>query len=137
MSVFVDTSAWFAALNRKDKDHPRAKKIIADCADLVTSDFVLVEAWLLAKNRTSFQAAQSFWAGVRSGLARVEKITDLDLDHAWHTAQTYKGQEFSLVDLTSFVLMERLGVKRAVSFDNDFVIYRYGPARDRAFEVLR
>jgi hypothetical protein len=33
--------------------------------------------------------------------------------------------------------MERLGISRVASFDNDFVVYRYGVNRDRAFEVLR
>jgi predicted nucleic acid-binding protein len=33
--------------------------------------------------------------------------------------------------------MERLGVNRVASFDDDFAIYRYGRNRERAFEVLR
>ena len=33
--------------------------------------------------------------------------------------------------------MERLGVHRAVAFDDDFAVYRFGPRRERAFEVLR
>jgi hypothetical protein len=33
--------------------------------------------------------------------------------------------------------MQRLGVTTAASFDEDFAIFRYGRARDRAFEVLR
>jgi predicted nucleic acid-binding protein len=33
--------------------------------------------------------------------------------------------------------MERLGVDRVASFDDDFAMYRFGPRRDRAFHVLR
>lgn len=33
--------------------------------------------------------------------------------------------------------MERLGLERAASFDDDFAVYRWGPGRRRAFEVLR
>jgi len=33
--------------------------------------------------------------------------------------------------------MHRLGVLRVASFDNDFAVFRFGPRRDRAFEVLR
>jgi len=33
--------------------------------------------------------------------------------------------------------MERLGLDRAATFDDDFAVYRYGARRDRAFEVLR
>ena len=51
--------------------------------------------------------------------------------------RVFPDQKFSLVDRTSFVIMERLGISRVASFDNDFVVYRYGVNRDRAFEVLR
>jgi hypothetical protein len=33
--------------------------------------------------------------------------------------------------------MERLRLTRVASFDDDFALYRYGRARDRAFTVLR
>lgn len=33
--------------------------------------------------------------------------------------------------------MERLGIERVVALDDDFAVYRYGPRRSRAFEVLR
>ena len=46
-------------------------------------------------------------------------------------------QEFSLVDRTSFAVMERLGITRVASFDNQFSVYRFGPRRSRAFEVIR
>jgi hypothetical protein len=31
----------------------------------------------------------------------------------------------------------RMGVTRALSFDDDFAVYRYGRSRDKAFEILR
>ena len=37
----------------------------------------------------------------------------------------------------SVKFLERLSMTEAVSFDDDFVIYRYGQDRARAFEVLR
>ena len=33
--------------------------------------------------------------------------------------------------------MHRLGLERVASFDDDFLVYRYGRDRRRAFEVLR
>ncbi len=41
-----------------------------------------------------------------------------------------------MTDRTSFAVMQRLGITRAASFDNDFVVYRHGRNRDRALEVL-
>jgi hypothetical protein len=33
--------------------------------------------------------------------------------------------------------MRRLGVSRAATFDDDFAIYRFGPGRGQAFEIIR
>ncbi len=33
--------------------------------------------------------------------------------------------------------MERLGIDRVASVENDFAVYRYGPHGSRAFTVLR
>ena len=60
-----------------------------------------------------------------------------DLHTAWAVGQAFPDQDFSLVDRTSFSVMERLGVHRAASFDNDFAVYRFGPRRSRAFHVVR
>ena len=56
---------------------------------------------------------------------------------AWVMGEDFPDQDFSLVDRTSFAVMERLGLERAASFDEDFAVYRWGPGRRRAFDVLR
>lgn len=137
MSLFVDTSAWFAAVNRKDAHQERAVRILSNESDLITSEYVFGEAWLLIKNRTSFDKAQAFWSNVSRGSVRREPVSDADLDRAWLVGQSYLDQHLSLVDLTSFVVMERLGISRVVSFDDDFEIFRYGSGLSRSFEVLR
>jgi predicted nucleic acid-binding protein len=74
---------------------------------------------------------------LRAGVARIEIVGLADLEAAWLIGRLFPDQYFSLVDRTSFALMERLGVTRVASFDEDFAIYRYGRNRDRAFEVIR
>lgn len=105
--------------------------------ELVTSDHVLVETWRLLRSRLGFDAAEQFWDGLRLGPARVELVLERDLEGAWQIGRTFSDQDFSLVDRTSFALMERLGVSRAVTFDDDFAVYRYGASRDRAFTLVR
>jgi predicted nucleic acid-binding protein len=137
VSVFVDTSAWFAASNRKDRYHQRALDLMSGLDDLVISSFVVVETWLLLNSRLGFGAAEKFVTYIWWGAATLEFITSVDFDYARQMPQGFEDQFFSLVDRTSFALMQRLGISRVISFDDDFVIYRYGPGRGQAFEVLR
>lgn len=137
MSLFVDTSAFYAAADSGDRSHARATEILGAGGPLVTSDHVLVESWLLMRARGGPAAARRFWAAMRSGLATIETVLPGDLDTAWLIGEKFTDQDFSIVDRTSFAVMERLGITTAASFDDDFAIYRYGPHRDRAFEVRR
>jgi len=88
MRASVDSSAWFAASNVKDRHHLRASELLGEDFEFVTSTFVLVETWLLLQSKISFA-------------------------------------------------LERLGIAKVISFDADFLIYRFGANRDRAFEVMR
>jgi predicted nucleic acid-binding protein len=137
LSTFVDTSLWFAAANIRDRHNARAKQILASTSDLVTTDHVLVETWNLLNNRVHRQAAENFWFGVRQGTAGLEKVTGADLEAAWAIGESFTDQKFSIVDRTSFAVMERLGLRRVASFDDDFAVYRYGRNRDKAFEIVR
>jgi predicted nucleic acid-binding protein len=137
LSVFVDSSLWFAAVVARDRGNERAKSILRDTTDHLTTDHVVVETWLLLNSRYHHQAAERFWDRIRRGGVHVEFATAADLEAAWAIGDAFADQDFSIVDRTSFAVMERLGITRAASFDDDFAIYRFGRNRDRAFEVLR
>ena len=137
LTLFVDTSVWYAAADVEDRSNDRAREILSAGDRLVTTDHVLVESWTLLRLRIHRAAAETFWDGLRSGIARIESVGYADLHAAWGIGRAFPHHDFSLVDRTSFAVMERLGVTRAASFDNNFAIYRFGPRRSRAFEVVR
>jgi len=137
VSLFVDTSIWYAAVDETDPGNERAQRILTTEGDLVLTDHVLVETWNLVKARIHPAAAEGFWEGVRSGAATLHPVTLADLEVAWAIGRDYEDQGFSLVDRTSLAVMQRLGITRVASFDTDFAVYRYGRDRRRAFEVLR
>jgi predicted nucleic acid-binding protein len=137
LSIFVDSSIWFASAVVKDINNARAKTLLRTTSDHVTSDHVIVETWLLLNSRYHRHAAESFWDRVRRGSVRLEQVIAADLESAWAIGEVFSDQDFSIVDRTSFAVMERLGIVRVASLDDDFAIYRYGRNRDRAFEVLR
>lgn len=137
MSVFVDSSVWFAAAVARDHDNARAVSILSSTWDHVTTDHVLVETWLLLNSRSGRHTAERFWERVQQSGTLVETVTAADLRAAWAIGLAYPDQAFSIVDRTSFAVMERLGISQAASFDNDFAVYRYGRLRDKAFEIVR
>ena len=137
MTTFVDTSVWYAGTNIRDGDNARAKQLLANLEAPIMTDHVLAETWRLVRNRIHRQAAERFWDGVRHGAAMVENVTTADMEAAWAIGEAFPDQDFSLVDRTSFAVMERLGITRVASFDSHFAVYRYGRSRERAFEVLR
>ena len=137
MTLFVDTSAFYAAADSGDSSHRRATEVLGAGERLLTSDHVLVESWILVRHRLGRDAAERFWSAIRGGAAAIEPVIAADLEVAWGIGQTFADQDFSIVDRTSFAVMQRLGVNRVASFDDDFAVYRFGARRERAFEIAR
>jgi predicted nucleic acid-binding protein len=137
MSLFVDTSIWYAAADKSDAGNSIAKAILAGGDPLVTTGHVLIETWTLIRNRLGRRAAERFWEGLRNGVATIETVGTADLETAWGIGTSYRDQDFSIVDRTSFAVMRRLGIERAASLDDDFAVFRFGPNRRRAFIVVR
>jgi len=102
LSLFVDSSVWFASILARDRGDARAKSILRDAPELVTSDHVAVETWLLLNSRFHRRGAESFWDGVRRGGVRVELVTGIDMQAAWAIGERFADQTFSIVDRTSF-----------------------------------
>ncbi|WP_420618364.1 type II toxin-antitoxin system VapC family toxin [Candidatus Poriferisocius sp.] len=136
MTVFVDTSAWYAAADVDDAGHERAARRLQEFAGgLLTSDHVLVETWFLAARRLGTETAEQLVNGIRMGIARVEPAIVADLEVAARIGEDFADQVFSLVDRTSWSIMQRLGVHEAISLDADFSVFRFGRDRKQAFTV--
>src|ERR1700685_414505 len=69
MTLFVDTSIWYAAADSSDRSNARAKATLKSGGQLVTSDHILVETWALLHHKVQRNAAERFWDGLRSGVA--------------------------------------------------------------------
>jgi uncharacterized protein len=137
VTAFVDSTVFYAGIDRSDIDHQSAAAILQSGEALVTSDHVLVETWMLLRRRLGRAVADTFWSNVRSGSVRLEVVGAQDIQSAWSIGERFADQDFSIVDRTSFALMERLAIHRAASLDSDFAVYRFGPRLERAFEIVR
>ena len=136
MTVFVDTSAWYAAADANDSGHQRAARRLREFdGGLLTSDHVLIETWFLATRRLGHGVAERLVNGIRMGIARVEPAIVADLETAAGIGEAFADQRFSLVDRTSWSIMQRMGVHEAIALDADYSIYRFGGHRRQAFTV--
>jgi predicted nucleic acid-binding protein len=130
MKVFVDTSALYAVLDADDANNPAAattwRALVRAGTDLLTHNYVLVEAALLVRRRLGPDAATVLVDTLAPALTTVwidAALHDAGLD-AWRA-----GARASLVDHVSFVVMRRHGIDVAFAFDSDFVMQGFRLAR--------
>lgn len=120
--IFVDTGAWFAWYIVDDVDHDRAEAWFRNVTDrLVTTDFVVDELLTLLKVRghadVAFAAGEALFS---EGPSLLEHVSSDDIREAWIVFSNYRDKDWSFTDCTSRVVMERLGISRAVAFDERF-----------------
>ena len=133
---YVDTSAWVSLANSAEASHERVVAALDDRRGrLVTSDHVLHETWTVMRFRHGFEPAERLINGIRGGIAKVEVSGLADLEVAAAIDTAFPDQRFSLSDRTSWAVMQRLGIRDAITLDKDFRIYRFGSDRRRYFTV--
>jgi len=123
VSVFVDTSALLAVLDRADQDHSAAaaalRSLLGADEDLVTSNYVLVETFALVQSRLGLAAIRL----LQHDLVPVLRVAWID-EEAHRAAVTAllaaSRRRLSLVDCSSFETMRRSGITRAFAFDGHF-----------------
>lgn len=122
-TVFVDTSALVALLNPDDDVHDRAAAAFAHLrarqANLLTTSYVLVEAYALLGRRLGVEAVRSFRADFVPLLRVVwvdERLHETGLDILAERGR----RQLSLVDAVSLVTMRENGVDEAFAFDQHF-----------------
>jgi predicted nucleic acid-binding protein len=138
-ALFVDTGAFYAFADTDDAHHAAAFSTFmarGSSGDLVTTDHVIVETWLLMRGRLGAGAAMRFWDGLESGVIKVLGVTSAEFARAKEIARNWTDQQFSLVDCTSFAVMERRKINAAFAFDRHFRVFRAGADRKRCFHVV-
>jgi predicted nucleic acid-binding protein len=123
MSVFVDTSAFFAVLDADDENHDAAKQVwedlLAQEAVLICSDYVLVETLALVQRRLGIPAVRTFQEDIVPVL-KVEWVDETIHQVGIASVLAAARRGLSLVDCVSFEVMRRLGIKTAFVFDDHF-----------------
>jgi len=123
MMLFIDTSAFYAVLDRDDHNHQKALKIwndvLSDENTIVTSSCVLVESFALIQHRLGLEAMRGFHEDVLP-LISIEWVDETAHRSSVSALLATSRRKLSLVDCVSFEIMRTLGIRTVFAFDLHF-----------------
>ena len=121
MRVFLDTSYYIAILNPRDQWHKAAVRALNSEDEVYTSSLVINETISLMQAGGHFSAAVEFLRETRANAAVQVVHTDPAMQAAgWDLFARWGPAGANAVDCTSFAMMHRLGIGRALSFGAHF-----------------
>jgi predicted nucleic acid-binding protein len=121
VTLFVDTSAIVALLDRDDPAHEgvRAAFELGRAEPLATHAYVVIETLAVVRRRFGPSVA----ATVLDDVLPAIDVTPVDADLHATALNAYRASidsGVSLVDRTSFAFMRRAGIEQAIAIDADF-----------------
>ena len=131
MSMFVDSSAFVALLDRDDPRHDHARdtwtSLVTDEVDLVTTNYVVLETTAVVQRLLGLDAVCEFHASLMAPV-QMHWIDQETQASALTMLLAARRRTLSLVDCTSFEAMRRLGIADVFAFDRHF--------KDQGFTVM-
>ncbi|MBX9877522.1 MAG: PIN domain-containing protein [Candidatus Obscuribacterales bacterium] len=130
--IFVDTGAFCAFADQKDKYHQIAVRqfslILNQRLPLITSNFVIDETYTWLRYHLGYDQAIKFLQTIRQ--AEQQKESSLEIititreieDKAMTILKKYNDQDLSFTDATSLAVIQRKKLKQAFSFDSHFYL---------------
>jgi predicted nucleic acid-binding protein len=126
--IFIDTSANFAIVNKKDIDHIAAINFLKEATEkrcgLISTNFILAETYTLIMRKIGREIAIRYIKDFRNP-AFIIRVLQTDEEKAWDIILKHKDKDYTYTDATSFAVMERLGIKKAFAFDKHFEQYGF------------
>jgi len=127
--VFIDTSGFYALMVENDENHVRARELFTVAQRerwrLVTTNAVVVEAHalFLHRARPGRETALKFLDALQRDTYEVVRVRKDDEARAIGLIIAHTDKMYSLCDALSFVVMDRLRIREAIAFDQDFRSY--------------
>lgn len=123
--VLIDTSGYFALAAPRDQHHTEAlaieARLIAQQWRPFTTNFILAETHALCLTRIGRDQARATLAQIRASAGTtIIRVTPADEQRAWAMIDHYRDKNYSFVDASSFVIMQRLAIDTAFTFDGNF-----------------
>ncbi len=123
MSVFVDTSAIYALLVRTERGHAETatafERLLEAPRSLISSNYVIVETTALLQRRIGLHAVHDLQSHI-APLLTIRWISETVHRRAAERLLRTDKRGISLVDCSSFTIMDAEGIEEALALDRDF-----------------
>ena len=121
-SIFIDTGGFYSLLVSNDSYHKSAIAIVSSQKNsFVTSDYVLDETLTLLKSRGIAKQVNTLLEIIReSESITVERLGQERFNSSVNFYASRLDRGYSFTDCTSFILMEELGLTKALANDKHF-----------------
>lgn len=124
-SLFLDTSFIIALEDADDQNHDKAmlywRKFKKKPCKLVTTSYIFDETVTLLKRRLGFVKASEVGKRLlESSLIEMVYILQEDFIKGWEMFLKHKDKGYSFTDCLSFLMMEKMNINKALTFDEHF-----------------
>ena len=123
MTIFVDTSAIYAFMDTSDTCHAKSKKqfesLFSSGTSLLTTNYVVLESSALVQKRLGGKALRALFEDMIP-MFEVRWVNMETHSAAVASLVAASKQRPSLVDMTSFEMMRRMGIRDVFAFDRHF-----------------
>jgi len=131
-SAFVDTSGWYALIDRRDPAHRKAastvRRLLEGGTRLLTTDYVVDEACTLTRMRAGPIGAERLLELLAATSALdMEWIGPDRFEAAKAMFRKHRDQGYSFTDCTSFVVMEERKITEVLTTDRHFAVRGFQP----------
>ncbi len=125
--IFADTSGWGHLIDSDQKYHELAANIYRGLrhkrCKIVTSNYIITELVALMISPLRFQHSLTVEFVNSMKISPYIEIIHIDAamdEKAWNLFSKRRDKEWSLVDCSSFVIMQQLGITECFTSDHHF-----------------
>ena len=138
-TILVDSGAWVALKNRKDKHHEAVLRWLEKNAHknirLATTWVVLCESFYLIKYGVNFKVATSLFHDFNNNIFDVFNLDDTHTQKITLLLNKYEDNDIDLADVSLVIAAEHFNTGEILTVDeNDFDALRWG--RNKKFKLL-
>ena len=122
-NTLIDAGPIIALFNKNDKYHKKIKNFLKKYKGKLTSSWpVVTEASHMLDFNVQTQIDFSTW--IQLGGVNIEAIENEDIGRIIELSMKYSNLPMDLADASLVVLSEKLKIKKIITIDSDYYIYR-------------